>query len=347
MVFSSLLTMVFYLAAGAVLVITSGLKPDSLTGYSGPIQVRIGSPDGLDAFSSVLPRLGGGTRSASATPASSAPSGAPPVTPPVAPPAAPPAAPAAATPVPGASATTEGVVLPPAKTAPAAAKTPPAGAALPTPAAGGTPAGAASSSPGQASAGGVEGEGIPSGSLLGSGSVSLKGSEQGNSFQTNYETGSGKIGRSLYVPIFLYMPLPKTVSKAVYDAIPPSQDGLRSVEVRKVEFRSFYEATAEGWRLKTDPQPAQRPSLWLMLRDAGYPLAKAEYKSGKTLKPVVLQFEVGPPQAEKGPELLSVIVLSSSGYADLDAAVVFGFRQAAFFNDSQASVTGKFTYWFE
>ena len=75
--------------------------------------------------------------------------------------------------------------------------------------------------------------------------------------------------------------------------------------------------------------------------------SKAEYKIGKDLKPVVLTFQVGPPQGDRPPDLISVTVSSSSGYAELDEAVVFGFRQAAFFNDGKDLVTGKFTYWFQ
>lgn len=149
------------------------------------------------------------------------------------------------------------------------------------------------------------------------------------------------------MPIYLYMPLPRTIGRQLYEAIHASSDGLRTAEIRKVEFRAWYEQQGEQWTLKSMPPASSRPSLWLMLKDAGYPLARAEYKNGRQLKPVVLSFQVGPPNADRPPSLVSVKVVSSSGYADLDEAVVFGFEQAAFFNDGKNLVTGTFTYRFE
>ncbi len=325
MLVSSVSALMLYAIVGLAFFAAGILRPDELGRHSGPIKVRIGTADGVDEFSRILPKA------LSSRPAASgiAPAALPP----------PPAAAAPKSPEPASSSQAKAV---PAPSPSASAVATPSKASPPSP----SPT-IASAAPGIGTPVPGEGEGVVGGSPLGTGSVSLKGSEQGNSFETSYESGTGKIGRSLYVPIYLYMPLPTVVSKAIYDAIKASKDGLRSAEIRKVEFRSYYDLNEDGWRLKAQPAYALRPTLWQMLRDGGYSLSRAEYKVGKDLKPVALSFEVGAPQGSSGPPLLSVTVVSSSGYPELDAAVVFGFRQAAFFNDSAASVTGRFTYRFE
>jgi outer membrane biosynthesis protein TonB len=314
--------LVFYALLAAGFLLRGLFAVDSLGSYSGPVMVRIGLPEGTDETSMALPAPAaeGVTEPRASAEETVSPQTAPQPEP----------LPAkAAEALPGAQA----ALIPAVEPAPPQGKDSPKTAVAKVPPA---PAGAGASS--------ALGPTSPDGT----GTTTLKGSEQGNSFQTSYESGSGKIGRSLYVPIYLYMPLPQTVGKALYDAIPPSKDGLLTAELRKVEFRSLYEQTGEGWKLKSSSPIASRPRIWLMLQDAGYQIGRAEYKQGKELRPVVLEFEVGAPESEgRTPELLSVKVISSSGYAELDDAVVYGFRQAAFFNDSLKAIRGRFTYNFD
>jgi hypothetical protein len=309
--------LLLYAAVAGAFWIAGLLKTDALSAYSGPIMVRIGSPEGVDETSTTLPAAPRVT----AQPAAPAPA-APAVAPPTAAPSTPAVAPTPATPggVQAAPQTAPSETAPPATTAEAEAIS---------------------------GAGTMEAPSSTAGSPLGSGSVTLKGSEQGNSFQTSYDSGSGKIGRSLYVPIYLYMPLPQIVEKTLYAAIPASRDGLQTTERRKLEFRDLYEQSGDTWRLKSQPSFDARPGVWIMLGDAGYPMSKADYKTGKNLKPVVLKFRVSASLANQTPTLLAVEVASSSGYSELDDAVIFGFRQAAFFNASNLNVSGEFTYWFQ
>lgn len=324
-IFSWSMALFFYAALGGAIAARGLFAVDSLGSYSGPIMIRIGTPEGSDETSMSLPLP---AAEAASIPEVSAETS---VSPPSPEPAAP--RPAEAKPAPAAAITPEPqakAIVPSHEGSVEAVPPAPAGKA----AVAGATAGTESNATGPTSP-------------VGSGTVTLKGSESGNSFQTSYEAGSGKIGRSLYVPIYLYMPLPQVVTKAVYDAIPGSKDGLLSSELRKVEFRSLYEAVGDAWKLKTASPLVSRPRIWLMLQDAGYALARAEYRVGRNLKPVLLEFEVSAPEAEGNPVLLSVSVLSSSGYPEIDEAVVFGFRQAAFFNDSSRTVHGQFTYNFE
>jgi outer membrane biosynthesis protein TonB len=339
-----------YLLAGGFVILRSVLGYETLSSGMGTIQIRIGTPEGEDEFSRIIPALsspaGGEGLSQAASAAGELP--APPAAPAeaAAPAMQPPAAPEKVASVPKAAAQEA-----PAKTAakPAPAKTAPATAtsAAPAGAAQGSAPAASGTGPAAAAVLTPSETGIPTGSPTGSGSVSLKGSEAGNSFETNFDTGSGKISRSLYVPIYLYMPLPKYLDKTLYDAVPPSKFGMESAEVRKAHIRDLYDLQGTLLKLKQDVPLKDRPAIWVILEDAGYPLARADYKSGRSLRPIVIEFSVGPPAADyasSGAPLLSSSVVSSSGYPEIDEAVLYAFRMAGFSNNSKATVKGRFTY---
>lgn len=325
-----------YLLVGGFFALRSLFGYETLSSGMGTIQVRIGTPEGEDEFSRIIPALssGSGTETAAAAPATPSAGEVPP------PPSEVPqekAAPAAAV----------QEALPKQATSPVAPRSPVKNASqtAATTAAQAAPQGG---SPGPAIAGVAPSEtGIPAGSPTGSGSVSLKGSEAGNSFETNFDTGSGKISRSLYVPIYLYMPLPRFLDKALYDAVPPHKFGLESAELRKAHLRDLYDMRGTLLTLKGDVPLAERPSIWVILEDAGYPLGNAEYKKERSLKPIVIEFSVGPPAADyasSGAPLKSCSVVSSSGYPEIDEAVLYAFKMAGFSNNTETTVKGRFTY---
>ena len=317
-----------YLLAGGVVVLRSVFGYETLSSGMGTIQIRIGTPEGEDEFSRIIPALSSGKGSAAMAEASAAAGEIP----------APAEAPADTRPEPAA--------LPPPEEAP---KAPPQALAAPAaaekvakPSQGGQ--GQTASQPGAVLT--PSETGIPTGSPTGSGSVSLKGSEAGNSFETNFDTGSGKISRSLYVPIYLYMPLPVRLDKALYDAVPASKFG-EPAELRKARLRDIYDMRGTLLTLKDDVALKDRPAVWVILEDAGYPLGKADYKSGRDLRPIIIEFSVGAPAADygsSGAPLLSASVVSSSGYPEIDAAVLYAFRMAGFSNNSRSTVKGRFTY---
>ena len=172
----------------------------------------------------------------------------------------------------------------------------------------------------------------------------VRGEEYGNAHETSFETSSGRVGRSLYVPIWNFMPLPKSVENRVYDRI--SGDTFFSNKERQERFRVRYEYSSGTWRLKSDVSPEQRQRIWLMLKDGGYDIARADYKAERSLSDVVIRFRVGPSQGNKPPALEGAEIAQSSGDPDVDEAVLYAFRRASFFNDSAKSVTGRFTYRF-
>lgn len=325
-----------YLLVGGVIVLRGLFGFETLSSGMGTIQVRLGTPEGEDEFSRIIPALSSGSGADTAAVAASVPPAGEIPPPPSEVPLEKAPADAAAQEAPPKPAASPSAPKSPAKPA-AQAATPAASQAAPQ-----------GGSPGPAIAGiAPSATGIPSGSPSGSGSVSLKGSEAGNSFETNFDTGSGKIGRSLYVPIYLYMPLPRFLDKDLYDRVPPHKFGLESAELRKAHLRDLYDLRGTLLTLKGEVPLAERPSIWVMLEDAGYPVANADYKKERSLKPIVIEFSVGPPAADyasSGAPLKSSAIVSSSGYPEIDEAVLYAFRMAGFSNNTEITVKGRFTY---
>jgi len=284
-----------YLLALALAALFSLFGVEEMADYSGPVIVRLGSPDGVDAARPVpepeaIPR-----------------------------PVAPDPEPAVAEPEESPAPAVKREPVPaPAPSKPAKAATP--APAKPTPVSKPAPA-----------------------------PVVLRGSENGNSYDMTFMSGSGVVGRSLYVPIWLYMPLPSELPGSVYDAIPDLAGLPGTAPTRRSAFESAYDRKADGsWQLKGLRQPKYdaRPELWTALEDAGYSVKNAEYKDGKGLKPVVVLFKVSAPGSDGKPVLEAVHIESSSGYSDIDDDVLYGFRKAEFSNSGSASISGRFTYRF-
>jgi outer membrane biosynthesis protein TonB len=178
------------------------------------------------------------------------------------------------------------------------------------------------------------GTGSSPGVAGGTASVTFKGSEMGSALATTFGASSGQVGRNLYVPIYLYMPLPAKISAAIYGNIQA-----------KGTFQDYYQQSGTDCRLKSQVPLAQRGDFWAMLEAAGYDASTADYKTSRKLSPVVIEFTVGP-MTNRKTELVDVRLVSSSGSTDVDEAVMFGFRQAAFFNKTGNAVGGKFVYSF-
>ena len=179
--------------------------------------------------------------------------------------------------------------------------------------------------------------------------VVLRGAENGNSYDMTFDSSAGNAGRSLYVPIVLFMPLPFELPHSTYEGIPDLAGLSGTAARRKATFETAYEKRPNGnWQLKRLRQPEYdaRPELWTMLEDAGYDLKNAEYKADKHLRAVEILFKVSAAGPSGVPALEDVLMESSSGYSDIDAAVMFGFRKAEFSNSGSASISGRFTYRF-
>jgi hypothetical protein len=178
-------------------------------------------------------------------------------------------------------------------------------------------------------------------------SQTFRGSETGNSYDMTIEAISGTAGRSLYEPIWLYMPLPGIISNAIYLKI-PDRAGIISGDERRKQFASVYDYVGGNWQLKKNSQPPydSRPSIWVILEDAGYDVSKAEYKTANNLREITLLFKVSPYHPERGVTLQEVLVERSSGMSTIDDAVVYAFSKAQFSNSGDKSINGRLNYRF-
>jgi outer membrane biosynthesis protein TonB len=179
------------------------------------------------------------------------------------------------------------------------------------------------------------GTGAGPGVAGGTGTATFKGVEMGNALSTTFGASQGTVGRNLYVPIYLFMPLPQSIDDSVFQAIN-----------QKETFKRIYQQSGATWTLKSPVPLQQRGDYWRMLEDGGYDPKSADYKIGKKLKPVTLEFAVGPIVKGSNSELVDVRLVQSSGSSEIDEAVIYGFRQSAFFNKTGNAVSGKFVHSF-
>lgn len=307
----------FYVLAAILLVLLGILRIDEVSEYSGPVMIRLGQREGVESE----PRP---VESPDSTERAPDVESLPPE----------PSEPAPA-PVDAASVSPDPSPSPAPSPAPGAAVPKPAPAPAPT--APSTPAPAVPQTP-------------PAPPVI-------KGSEMGNSYETTFETSSGTISRSLYEPVWLYMPLPESIDEFIYrgiearkDRYPDEAERAKATEELKREFEKWYAHSLKypyPWYSRGEVPLPERPRLWLMLQAAGLDFAKeADYRLRPGLRPVELSFRLTS-AATGSPRLEEVRLVSSSGYPDIDEAVLYGFRQASFSNAADRSVTGRFVYRFE
>jgi len=176
-------------------------------------------------------------------------------------------------------------------------------------------------------------------------SVTIRKAEKGNSVETTLGGAQGTVGHNIYSPVYYSLPLPSLVPVSIYNAIPnlvlPPNQIIYTAQARKRAFTNYYEFDGSAYRLKSEVPLDQREPLWQILEDAGYDAANAEYKQGRSLMPVSIGFTVTRDNQLKGVE-----VLQSSGDPEIDRAVVYGFKRAAFWNKTGETVPGRFTYRF-
>jgi TonB family protein len=178
-----------------------------------------------------------------------------------------------------------------------------------------------------------------------SGAVTIHKAEAGSASDTYLGGVQGTVGHNLYVPVYYSFPLPRTVSAAVFNAIPdlvePPKTVIYTAQERKKAFLMYYDFDGTAYRLKKDVDLDRREPLWQILEDARYDMANAEYKQGRNLNPVVIGFTVTKDKQLKGAE-----ILQSSGDQELDKSILYGFKRASFWNKTGETVLGRFIYRF-
>lgn len=228
----------------------------------------------------------------------------------------------------------------PPEIAPAAAQ--PSAAAVPKPAPSAVPVAPRPTAPAQAAQPAPQPAPPPT--------VQLRGSDEGNSYEIEVSAGAGDVARSFGPQIWLYLPLPVEISDDLYQAIPDKKGISNTVEQRRVEFGKIYrKKDAETWELigRENPDFIYRPEIWVMLSDAGYPVSKAEYKEGNSLRSITILFKVSTAKADGSVTLDDIELEVGSGNGDIDKAVLYGFKAGAFRNSGSIPVNGRFTYHFK
>lgn len=181
--------------------------------------------------------------------------------------------------------------------------------------------------------------------------VVLRGSEAGNTYELAFAAGAGVADRNFGPPIWLYMPLPFELSEELLKSVPDFSGAnmAGTAAQRRAAFERVYERGPRGsWILRGGVQPGfdARPDLWAALEDAGYPIARAEYKQENVLRPVEILFRVSPYDAAGGVRLEDILIERSSGISHIDEAVRYGFSKGSFSNSGTVPVSGRFTYRF-
>ena len=182
----------------------------------------------------------------------------------------------------------------------------------------------------------------------------IKGSDKGNNYELNSE--GGEIGRSLWVPIAQYMPLPRTIDKVItpeggleslLNGVQPDAFDLYSAEENRTLLLKYYDKKQGGILELGKPVPLmERPDLWAILERAGYDMRNPEYKTARTLLPITINFSVIPSGSTQANKLSDLELAKSSGYPDIDEAVLFAFEQSSYYSKTDEPIKGRFTYRF-
>lgn len=173
-----------------------------------------------------------------------------------------------------------------------------------------------------------------------------KGSESGNSHETTFESTSSNIGRRAYIPISLYMPLPKNISKDIFANISGDVTGFGEEGYNRNYFLKHYRDSGAEFRLDESIPYDDRPYIWTIIEEAGYDTDKAEYKISKKLKPVIISFVIKG-NSKGNSAIKSAVIDSSSGDTDIDESVLYGFKKSTYSNSTDDDVKGRFKYSFK
>ncbi|MGL1894539.1 MAG: hypothetical protein OCD02_23130 [Spirochaetaceae bacterium] len=173
-----------------------------------------------------------------------------------------------------------------------------------------------------------------------------KGEENGNSHETSFDSESSSVRRSVYSPIWQFMPLPQSITEDLYALINGDVTGFDEEDYNRDLFNDFYTKSGDTFQLNSYVEFDDRPYLWAILKDSGYNMEEPEFKEKYTLKTIIITFEIG--NSLNGQNIIkSSEVTTSSGVPKIDEAVLHGFNQSTYSNSTEKSVTGRFKYSFK
>lgn len=170
----------------------------------------------------------------------------------------------------------------------------------------------------------------------------VKGQENGSSHETVFAAPGAELGRSFFVPVADYLPLPLTLGSEVSARIRKDPEALAFLE-------RYYKGTgSEPFTIKSRVDPGLRPKIWAALLEKGYDPKKVEYRQPPAkLGPITIKFTIEASIAGAAPRLSGIKLGSSSGNAEVDEAVLYGFQSSGFYNNTDRAMQGTFTYRFD
>lgn len=176
--------------------------------------------------------------------------------------------------------------------------------------------------------------------------VVQKGEENGNSHETTFESTSSKIGRRAYFPIYQFMPLPESLPESFFLKIVGDITGMGEENYNRTVFLRYYSVDSGVYSLNGSIPLQTRPEIWGILEEAGYDMDNPEYKTKYHLNYVIISFEIN--SNSNGINAIgSAQIESTSGYKEIDDAVLYGFKQSTYSNSTDSSVKGRFKYSFK
>jgi len=176
--------------------------------------------------------------------------------------------------------------------------------------------------------------------------VPVVGETYGNTHELHLESAGGKAGRNLWIPIYLYMPVPQTLEFSILEnAVGDPGLGISAADDIAI-VKQYYKKTGAELRLKNPVPLDQRPDIWIVLERMGYNIENADYKIYNILNDVEIHFTVSPVGDSSNVKLTESEIVKSSGIPQIDEAVLYGFRQSAYYNDSDRELKGRFVYRF-
>lgn len=176
----------------------------------------------------------------------------------------------------------------------------------------------------------------------------VKGQTYGNTHELYMDFSGGSAGRNVWVPVYLYMPVPQVLDAGyVEETRGDSFLGISAEDDQRL-LKQYYRKFESTYRLKEEQVGLDnRPEIWLVLERSGYDLSDAPYRKEFLLRPIELHFTIAAAGSSGKPELLDLEIEKSSGIEAIDQAVLYAFNRSSYYNNSDRDLKGRFVYRFQ
>ncbi len=179
----------------------------------------------------------------------------------------------------------------------------------------------------------------------------VKGEENGNSYEMNFEGTEGDVGRAgAYEYISSYMPLPQVLDASLLEGI-EGTTAMTPDFIRGELERYYVEEVGGDYYKKQDSSGiisiGDRPYYWsLIVNYLGYKLEDADWRT-YGMRPVVVAFTVSPSKGARGAELSDITLKTRTDNPQVDDAVIYGLSRWVYYNDTDHPIKGRITYRFD